>query len=213
MIQSFAQWGRCNGRLDIWVPDLSLSLSQCIITIIIKGNSGEQSLPRSRRPRPVQGISFLFFLFPIQALSQFYYLISCNKSLHQTIHNVSRISTSLRGPFRNLHSCLKPNFFLSTFSFSCLLSGCISILSQAILPDIWNAIALRLWPAYYTPEVTNDNDNWLMVVTDDRSCSLSARFNYQAEWFCPPLCTDPYDHSPTCDECREGLQVKVWQKQ
>jgi len=51
---------------------------------------------------------------------------------------------------------------------------------KAILPDIWNAIALRLWPAYYTPE---------------------------AEWFCPPLCTDPYDHSPTCDECREGLQA------
>merc|ERR1711936_905676 len=51
---------------------------------------------------------------------------------------------------------------------------------KAILPDIWKAIALRLWPAYYSPE---------------------------AEWFCPPLCTDPYGQSPTCDECREGLQA------
>merc|ERR1711953_193178 len=45
---------------------------------------------------------------------------------------------------------------------------------EAELPDFWRAIALSLWPAYYTPE---------------------------AEWMCADTCADPQDHLVTCDEC------------
>ena len=34
-----------------------------------------------------------------------------------------------------------------------LISVHIVIINQASLPDFWRAIALRLWPAYYDPEV------------------------------------------------------------
>ena len=34
-----------------------------------------------------------------------------------------------------------------------LISVHFVIINQASLPDFWRAIALRLWPAYYDPEV------------------------------------------------------------
>ena len=49
---------------------------------------------------------------------------------------------------------------------------------QSSLPDFWKAIALRLWPAYYDPEVTTkkrtiDDNITIMIHQRPSGCALT----------------------------------------
>ena len=51
---------------------------------------------------------------------------------------------------------------------------------QAGLPDFWKAIALRLWPAYYNPEVRTEKNP--IIDYDINTYHIVTKS--QAEWMC-----------------------------
>merc|ERR1712061_486293 len=55
---------------------------------------------------------------------------------------------------------------------------------ESALPDFWKAIALRLWPAYYDPEVTS------MKMTIDDNITIMI---HQRPSGCADTCADPQD--------------------
>ena len=116
-----------------------------ILIYIFKGSLGGSYLPIVWRAGTVRGVSILPV---VKSPDVFNFRISPSLKL-------TKLKSRIWFLFHNFYSTyININVWLVSvpfFKFSFLQAG---------LPDFWRAIALRLWPAYYDPEVKQIDDGY-----------------------------------------------------